>query len=236
MKNLVLLISLTTAIGLSSCNCVTADGEIVEKEIETEHFDKVTIDCSADVVLIQDEGANSSGIVIQTEENIIDLVEINVNDNELVISMNGCIINSSGIKVFASMSTISELTIDGSGSFSTEGQFVQDEEIVLNIEGSGDADLEIITNRFEVNIEGSGDVTLAGDTKQLDISVEGSGDIDASGCKANIVDVAVDGSGDTKVHATQKLSIEIDGSGDVKYQGDPSVSTDIDGSGDIKKL
>ena len=217
-------------------NCITAKGDVIEKEVKVKDFDKILIDCSANVYLSQTKNGQTPQVVVKAEESILDLVDVSVEGSELVVDMKGCIINSSGVKVFVSLPTIAEITADGSGGFSTQGEFIQDKKVIINIEGSGDADLKIITNKIEANIEGSGSISLDGEVESLEASIEGSGDIVATDCKAQVVDIEIEGSGDVKVYATKELNVSIEGSGDVKYKGDPKVDSEIDGSGDIKKL
>lgn len=88
-------------------------------------------------------------------------------------------------------------------------------------------------DELEVEINGSGEVSAAGHTKRLDIDISGSGEADARALTVETVSVDVSGSGEVDVAAPQELAVEISGSGTVRYDGTPRIDQDISGSGKI---
>jgi len=236
MKNLSLSLALCTALLFGGCdtNCVYPEGSVVEIEHELDSFSDVAINCSADVILTQSKN-KSSTVTVETEENIHELVKLKVVDDELVIDMEGCIRNSSGVTVYVSLPYIDVLEVNGSGDFSTNGTFKQTESAFLTVGGSGDMKLQLKSTFVSASIEGSGDIKLTGKTDTLLASINGSGDIKAFKFPSNVATTMIDGSGDIEVKAKKKLDVFIDGSGDVKYKGSPKIESSIDGSGDLRK-
>ncbi len=117
-----------------------------------------------------------------------------------------------------------ELSIDGSGNLSMRGK---SEKLEINIDGSGDVDVEDYRGKqVNVEIDGSGDVDIEGSCEKLDIEIDGSGDVHAKKLTCIDVDVYVDGSGDSFVNASGSLKFDGDGSGNVDLYGNPSEVID----------
>lgn len=236
MKNTISLLFLFVLFVTNGCdlNCISPNGNAVEKKYTVDPFENITIGCSADVILKQTD-EEVLEIIVKTAKNIQEMVDVSVINNELIINMEGCIINSEGITVYVMIPKIAGLTIDGSGDFKTEGIFEQSEPIDLKIEGSGDIHLNINADVVTATIDGSGDIKLKGEMQSLKATIDGSGDIHSYGCVMKNADATIDGSGDIEVSVTKNLKVLIDGSGDVKYKGEPKIESNIDGSGDLKK-
>lgn len=105
-----------------------------------------------------------------------------------------------------------------------------------SITGSGDLSIEDIDqDEIELEITGSGSINVSGEVKLLSAKISGSGDVDAKELKADIAELRVSGSGGIKAQATEILSARVSGSGDIKVWGNPAKrDTRVSGSGDIK--
>jgi hypothetical protein len=103
--------------------------------------------------------------------------------------------------------------------------------------GSGEIDISDVTkDKIVLVLSGSGDIRAKGQAAELDATINGSGNIQADGLKAGAVKVAVNGSGNAKVHATDSLTTEIRGSGEIIYGGNPTqVRNSVSGSGTVAK-
>jgi hypothetical protein len=68
------------------------------------------------------------------------------------------------------------------------------------------------------------------------VVIDGNGDVHFADLVARTVAVAIRGSGDARVHATDELQVSIGGSGDVRYRGTPKITKAISGSGSVEPL
>ena len=90
-------------------------------------------------------------------------------------------------------------------------------------------------DQMRVEIRGSGDITAHGKARRVDVEIMGSGDADVGGIDAEEVNVDIKGSGGATIAPTQRARIDVKGSGDVTMlTNPPDVDTDIKGSGDIR--
>lgn len=213
---------------------VKGNGKIVTEKRNTRAYQDIKVTGSFDVDLVS---GNEGSITIQGEENILPFVKVEVEDNVLKVSTEkGKNISPSlgkKIQITIPFESISSVTLSGSGEIKTKNT-VKAADFNANLSGSGDLVLDVDTSKFEINLSGSGDVVLTGTTNDFTSKLSGSGDIDASGLKAKNVDVAVSGSGDSKVFCSESLYARVSGSGDIEYKGNPiKKDTKVNGSGEI---
>lgn len=101
----------------------------------------------------------------------------------------------------------------------------------------GNVDLklsQINQPQLQVSIEGSGNAVATGTTDAVNLSIFGSGEARFDGLIAKSAAVQIYGSGDAKVNAKSDADISIAGSGNVEVSGHPEMRrTEIRGSGRI---
>jgi hypothetical protein len=188
-----------------------------KKSIDATGFDAIALGISVDVVVMKGDYK----VEISGPSEAIENVEISTNGNTLAIGgskkrkSKGW--SSKNVTVMVTMPSIRELSIGGSGNISLKDSFDNQEEVTVNVGGSGDVQLQGSANTVSINISGSGDVKAA--------------NMKSAKCEVNIA-----GSGDVIVGATKELDVSIAGSGDVKYQGEPRINKSIVGSGSVARL
>jgi hypothetical protein len=123
-----------------------------------------------------------------------------------------------------------ELISQGSGNVRAEGRTGR---LIAKLQGSGDAELRAIqATSADVNVSGSGDAWI-GSIADLTARSYGSGDVHVVG-QTRSADVGVYGSGDAWVATSGTLVARTYGSGDVHVSGHPaSLSVSQGGSGRV---
>lgn len=110
----------------------------------------------------------------------------------------------------------------------------------MHICGSGDALVAGVggggESSFAIGLEGSGNVTASGTIERLSLAISGSGDAELMALSASHVIVAIQGSGNARLFASQTLTGAINGSGDVEYRGGARATTSINGSGSVQRI
>ncbi|MDG1858995.1 MAG: DUF2807 domain-containing protein [Emcibacteraceae bacterium] len=118
-----------------------------------------------------------------------------------------------------------ELQVHGSGDIYVWGK---SEEVSIEIHGSGDIEMDEVTgNNVDIEIHGSGNVEFEGGTcSRLEIEIAGSGDVDAKDLICNEVNVEVEGSGNSSIYARELLIFDGEGSGSVDVYSEPKEVID----------
>jgi hypothetical protein len=135
------------------------------------------------------------------------------------------------------MPDVRALSYSGSGKILVDGVISSDDDLSLEVAGSGDIEAAIDCPVVDADITGSGTIKLRGQTRDVKIDIAGSGDYKAEDLKSENTKISIAGSGSAWVFASTDLDISIAGSGDVFYKGNPSnVKRSVAGSGNIKRI
>ena len=181
---------------------------------------------------------STEGITIETDENVLPLIETVVEDGTLKIqpSKSNMHLKTRHMKFVLTAKGVDHISVGGSGS--VEGVALTGRKMKFNIGGSGSIHLQgVEADDIAVSVGGSGDFkSNGGKTRSLSVSIGGSGDVDMGRVQAANASVSVAGSGEAVVWVSNNLSTTIAGSGDVNYYGDPKVSRSVVGSGSTERL
>lgn len=227
-------------------------GDIITEDRETKQFERIRLECSADLVISVGEALR---VTVTTDDNLMDriITEV-VGRRTLVIDSEGSYRTRHGVLVEISVPDLRMIEVDGSGNVEIANLDTETFEVILD--GSGDIELEGRIKELEISVDGSGnvsadellseivfvelqgsgDIDLRGEASIVEMTVQGSGDIDARRLKADEVTVRIYGSGDVKVFAAESFDGAVYGSGDIDVYGDPKdLERHVSGSGGINR-
>ena len=213
-------------------NGVKGKGEIVSKELNLAKFTGVELSTSGDVILTK--GATQK-VRVEAQQNIIDLLNTEISKGIWDIEFTKNVSNYKSLKIYITIPTLTKVGISGSGNISTTNAFKNADDLFVFVSGSGNLDLDVSAKSTKTKLSGSGNIMLKGASDYQEIKISGSGNIKAYDFEVEEADVTISGSGECRVHVTQKLNARISGSGDITYRGDPSIRANVTGSGDVRK-
>lgn len=201
---------------------VPGNGVSAEKNIDVKDFTGITVAGATDVIYVQD--LLETSVVLRTDENLLDLYEIEAVDGNLRIApvKGKTPMPKTDVVVTVHSPAINSVVINGSGDLSIPSTLAIPEDFSFKVNGSGDCKANLVMCRsFEAAVSGSGDIEVesltAGTTT---IRINGSGDADLGCNAAGDIDVRINGSGDVKLHGlARSLTTKINGSGDVNSGG-----------------
>lgn len=215
---------------------IKGNGNVVTENREVSSYDEIIVNGNIDVVLTDEiEGK----IKLKAEGNLLEFIEVNVHKNVLKIkSKDRAELRPSkgkNILITVPVQDVQKLSLNGSGGI--EGNRVlKNKKIILQLNGSGDIDVDVKATNVKAVINGSGNITISGKTFVFDAKVSGSGDIDGNDLRANISKGKVVGSGNISFYAEEKLEAKIIGSGDIKVNETVGeIEKEIIGSGGVIK-
>jgi len=212
---------------------VNGNGNIITKTRTIGSFKKIIVGGSFDVLLV--DGKESS-VTIKSDENIIPYIVTEIKGNTLNVNFkkNTNIKTTKGITIIIPFEEISEVSLSGSGSITSE-KTIKTNSFSLNLSGSGNVKgLEINTSSLKSTITGSGNISLKGTTEKLISSISGSGNLNAYNLIVDELQSNTSGSGNLKTTVNTKINANIVGSGSIYYKGTAKyIDSNIVGSGDI---
>ncbi len=212
-----LFLFLAVTLSLPACDykTVKGSGKITMEDRKISAFTSIQSTGSVDIKLSQGE---SEKITVETDDNIQQYVEINIEDETLFVRLkNGTSVNPSKLVVHVTCKTLTSYSSTGSGDLQTENPLKTNK---LNIGQSGSGDIKMAIEATAVNVKktGSGDFKIKGTVATLDIASTGSGDTDASGLTCADMKIRGTGSGDFQLKKGVSAVVNITGSGEVLYK------------------
>jgi Putative auto-transporter adhesin, head GIN domain len=216
---------------LAGCGPVTVgSGRVVT---ETRPLGDVrTVNLSGTGDLTIQLGAENT-IEIETDDNIVPLVETKESGDELTIRVKGNVSPSNGLNYRVTVRSLDAVSVSGSGTVTVNRWSGSAGKVAIS--GSGDVLVaESTLESLTLKLSGSGTLTAAGRADTLDLHLSGSGTCHADELRANDVKIAISGSGSVAVWAEKELSAKLSGSGSVTYLGNPSVHSKVSGSGSVR--
>ena len=198
-------------------------GPDVTRTIAWSGGDTLVVDLSADVTYVQ---GDKPGVVVRGPEQAVQRVRLvdgrltleDDDDQErgyMRLGRNGLRIFSETemLKITVTAPSVNSFRVAGSGDLTVEGY--DQPSLALQLDGSGDVEVDGRASKLELRINGSGDAGL-----------EGLAVADA------VIDLA--GSGEADVGPTGAVSVDISGSGDLNLTRRPaSIQQDVTGSGEV---
>jgi biopolymer transport protein ExbD len=234
------LLLLAVAAALSSCNLfggkrVSGSGKITVQDRKVSSFNSIEASGSVKVHIRQD---SSSSVRIETDENLMEYVDVYTTGSTLVIKeKDGFNLDpSKDLIVYTSAPVYESVDVSGSGDIISDNIISGGEPLEMGVSGSGMINVQVALPKVSVDVSGSGDVILKGTSKEFSGSISGSGSIKAFDLTTDVTLLRLSGAADAEVTANQKLDVSVSGSGDVKYKGSATVSQSISGSGSVKKV
>lgn len=234
IASVVLLLGAPNALAWGFGPGVQGSGQVVTVNRTVSGIRGISLELPAEVTLVQ---AATEGITLETDDNLVPLVETVVEDGQLRIRKadKRGELRAKTLRLTVTSPTFERLAISGSGSL--RAQALKATNLKTSVAGTGRVRIDNLdSDSFKASIAGSGDVDVSGRTDKAELSIAGSGDYRAAKLMARQVKISVAGSGDATVFAQESLTISVAGSGDVRYYGEAAVTQSISGSGSVRHL
>jgi hypothetical protein len=213
---------------------VQGNGKIKRQAREIGHFTGVALSLPGEVEV---RTGNSEGITIETDDNLLPLIETVVDDGTLKIrNKNHVNIKTRNLKIVVQTRGVDRLAMGGSGNIDADR--VQGPRVQFDVGGSGTIKVgKAEGESISISLGGSGDLKVGeGSARSLSATIGGSGTIDMTRVRLDKASVTLAGSGDATLWVRDSLDLSVAGSGDVNYYGDPRVSKTVVGSGGARRL
>ena len=213
---------------------VTGSGTVKSETRAVSGYTGIALSVPAVADIVQ---GSSEGIVIETDDNILPLIETVIEDSKLKIRFKdrNMSVSTKTLKMTINVKTIDSLAVAGAGNL--RASKLQAGKLKTSIAGSGDVRITALdVDTLAVSIAGSGDFAAGGKANSVEAKIAGSGNLKIGTLASGSVKISIAGSGDATVWAKESLTISVAGSGDISYYGDPKVKQSVAGSGSVKRL
>ena len=207
------------------------NGKRVNETFQVENFSKLTIGGAYHIILGK---GDKNLVIIDTDENLIKYIDVEVVGKTLYISNDNYVLKSNkGNEIVVVYNEIEEILINGACKLRNEG-VLETKFLSVIMGGAGLIELEVDTKELFIEISGAGAVVLSGSSDYQSVHLSGAGGYDGKELFSKTCDVRISGMGGAEIYVEEKLNAQISGLGGVRYQGEPEdISTEISGLGTV---
>ena len=204
---------------LSSCNidinnptnsCISGSKILKTEYRSPVSFNSISFASSGNLSITQ---GDTFSVQVESDENLLQYIITSVNGSTLEIK-NSITICPTKINIHVVLPQLKKISLTGSGNISTTESFNFTD--------------------FEIVLSGSGNFNLSGKGHSGLLKLDGSGNINTEGIETTVSTAILNGSGNIRVYAKERLTAVINGTGNIYYKGNPYEKYfTINGSGQI---
>lgn len=216
---LAMSIPMVSGCDFSSASAIRGDGNIVSVIHETGNFDQIKMKGAFQVFLA---AGNEPGIRIETDENLHELVNVDMEGSTLVISsQRDVVLRPSRMDIFVVYRDLRGIDISGACKIIGEDPIVGP-EFYLDLSGAADAELMLQTDILRTRVAGAGNIVLRGHTVKHEVDLAGASNLNARDLITKSTSINLSGAGSANVYASENLQASLSGVGQITYYGEPA--------------
>jgi len=236
MKNLAIFNKLILCfLFLSSALTLSAqwgnqDANRIEEDRAVGSFDAVSVGYGIDLYLHQ---SDKTSVSVKAKKEIMENIITEVKNGKLVIKVNSWKKAKGRMEVTIYVPELNEISASGGSDVYGKGNWEMD-NIVINLSGGSDLEMELTANKVKCNASGGSDIDLIGRADKIAISCSGGSDVEAQRFVVKHCKVSASGGSDVEIHTTESIDASASGASDITYKGNPSqVKVHSSGSSDV---
>jgi len=212
------------------------NGNVVEQATEVEVFNQLSLNGVFNTTLLQ---GDKPQVVIETDENLLETIQIIEEDGKLTIKGKKGVSIKSATKmhVYVTLQSLNNLEIKGVGNVGSENLLTFSEALNVDVKNVGNTSLQLNCTNLKALFASTGNISLDGEAQQATIKNKGVGNVNAFNFIVQDLEINNSGIGNVKIYAANTLSIQSSGVGNLKYKGDAEIKDfNVSGVGKVKKL
>lgn len=210
---------------------IKGDGNVIVEEIDLPAFTSVNVGGNFTVELYQ---TDNPGIIIETDENLIEYIEVDVTGNQLTVNSEYALKPSEELLVEIYYSDLGTIKSSGTSSIRHEER-LKAYELDVDLSGAGSIRLNMDVNELDLNLSGAGMVELEGIANSQVVYLSGAGTLEAKDLQSRYCEIHISGMGNAEVNVLDELNANISGLGNIEYYGNPEeIVQNISGLGKVK--
>lgn len=236
MKQIIAIVFLLTL--CASCQIfggkkVKGNGTIISRNESVKAFKSIEVSGGMLVRLKQDA---ASSLRIETDENLMEYIEVNVDGNTLEVhAKDGYNLDpSKEITLFISAPEYDKIDLSGATHLNTEGLITED-EIELQASGASEITMQIKCSSFNAGLSGASELKLNGEASKFDVDASGASKIRCMNLQTNETTLDLSGASEAEVAVEKQLNVEASGASNVSYRGNANIKQNSSGASNVRK-
>lgn len=233
-----ILIAIVSTVVFSSCHYVMGervygDGHIATRDANVGSFHSVDVGGAIEAHINQ---GNSNSVKIETDQNIMDLVEVFTEGNTLVArTRNGYNLQPSRkIVIYITAPEFKDLDVSGASKIIADNT-ISGNDMHIGASGASHISMEVSGGKISSDLSGASSLTLRGQATDFDLEASGASHSKCYELQAENAFIDLSGASSAEITANKNLRAEASGASHVRYKGNASVNSNTSGAGSVKR-
>jgi len=212
-------------------------GNIVEKSVDIEPFEKLKV--SRNVKVILEQSSDTPKILIKTDENLQDNIKIKSENKVLYISLKENINKSTKNEIHLTYQTLKFLKVSAGGYVKSKEEHLHNlPNFKLDVSSGANVKLKNMkSENLECNASTGANLYLSGNTKELKVKASTGANVKLDALLAESCDAKATTGANIKVYVLNKLKADASTAGNIKYKGNPqNINKDTNSGGVVKSF
>jgi len=231
MKQLAYLFFLLIFLG--SCRYKTGSGNIISETRSTGNFDGISVGGGFDVEV---KIGNTTSVVVEADDNIIQYIETTVSGNILKIRTEG-MNNFSDVhmKVFITAPAIKRIKASASAEVDVQDVLAGTDELTFGASSGASIKAAVDAPRVSADVSSGASIDLVGKTKSYTAEASSGAEIRSRELLSENTTVKVSSGASAKVHASVSLNVNASSGASVTYNGGATVNQSVSSGGSVSR-
>lgn len=215
---------------------VRGNGIIKTRKVDISKFSKINVSDAVQVYLTQEPIYSA---VIETDENLLDLIEVDAtyrSDLNIKVANGYNLKPSRTIKVYVSSPMVRIFDASGASSIYAENLLDADNSIYITASGASNVSLNLKTETIDADASGASNITVKGDTKSMEAKASGSSTVKCFNLNAESITANAAGASKVEVNCNVLLNADASGASSISFKGNASLTQNTSGAGTITKV
>jgi len=216
----------------ASAKRIKGSGNVIKETRKASNFNAIDIGGAFEIELIK---SNEEKVIIETDDNIMPYIKVEVSGGELEVENTEDINNPTELKITIYYKNLQEIDLSGAASlFSAD--VIESRDLELDCSGASEITLKLKVDFLELDCSGASKLELEGKVNKAEMDLSGASVVRAYGLEVMTLDLEASGASVVKVLAIDKISINASGASSVRYKGSPSIHLrDASGAASVRK-
>lgn len=176
-------------------------------------------------------------IIIETNDNIHQYVNVSNEDNTLYIGLDNILFvrGNATLKAYIKTKSISDYSASGASHIQVQDT-IEAENVTVDLSGASYFHAEFATEEINADLSGASNIDASGSVVDYFVSASGASEIRDYSLSADFLEVELSGASTMYVSANKEIIVDASGASTLYYKGEASiVSQDLSGASNVVK-
>jgi hypothetical protein len=233
---LILLVTVFPALLFSSClflgSSVKGNGNVVKEERDITGFNGIKASRGVNVYVSQ---GDEEKVMVEADENLVDLIETEVDDSMLKVTIRRRIRESTSCKVHVTVSGLKKVQASAGSNIYSEHE-IHAGNMELSASAGSNIKMEITAQALDISASAGSNIFLEGASREVKVQASAGSNVKAEELITEVCKAKAGSGANIYITVNEKLDGNASSGGNVFYSGNPRhLDTASSSGGNVRK-